>query len=218
MGRNRRITALMLNKLAYLAQVEHLRRVGTPLFDDAIEARESGPIEPMIERAYESYGSEAVAEPLAYVTLDDASRASVEAAMDRFGTKTSLELVTCCRMPGGAWSKAYDPEHGAVIYPDTIVASTDARGMMPLVLQGIRRRNRFHAQCPQAAGERMMAPAPEAFSCRVLARFFGQRPSDRYVDVFEQVSVLAEHLMSPPCVYARATSPYQPQRGCVCTP
>ena len=50
------ITNLKLNKLVYYSYVESLRKLGRPLFDDAIEAWQYGPVEPAVYQAFSSYG------------------------------------------------------------------------------------------------------------------------------------------------------------------
>ena len=55
------LTNLKLNKLVYYAQVESIRRTGNLLFDDAIEAWQYGPVEPLVYHTFKKYGRGIVA-------------------------------------------------------------------------------------------------------------------------------------------------------------
>ncbi len=57
-------TNLSLNKLVYLSQVESLRCTdGTPLFSDAIEAWDYGPVEPAVYHSFKGYGRATIDRP-----------------------------------------------------------------------------------------------------------------------------------------------------------
>ena len=48
------LTNMKLNKLLYFAQGYYLKKYGRPLFDNAIEAWEHGPVVPEVYSAYKS--------------------------------------------------------------------------------------------------------------------------------------------------------------------
>lgn len=54
------LSNLKLQKLVYYAQGYHLALYGTPLFGDAIEAWQHGPVVPGLYRMYKQYGSQSV--------------------------------------------------------------------------------------------------------------------------------------------------------------
>lgn len=49
------LTNMKLNKLLYFAQGYYLKKYGRPLFDNAIEAWEHGPVVPEVYSAYKKY-------------------------------------------------------------------------------------------------------------------------------------------------------------------
>lgn len=48
------LTNMKLNKLLYFAQGHYLQRYGKPLFDNAVEAWDHGPVVPEVYTAYKS--------------------------------------------------------------------------------------------------------------------------------------------------------------------
>ena len=68
------ITNLKLNKLVYYSYVESLRKLGRPLFDDAIEAWQYGPVEPAVYQAFSSYGRNPIQATSGPAELDAASK------------------------------------------------------------------------------------------------------------------------------------------------
>jgi uncharacterized phage-associated protein len=66
------ITNLKLQKVLYFAQAYYLSKVGKPLFSDAIEAWEYGPVVPDVYRKFKSNGSNPI------ICEDDKSSLSID--------------------------------------------------------------------------------------------------------------------------------------------
>ena len=66
------ITNLKLQKVLYFVQASALVQIHRPLFSDAIEAWEYGPVVPAVYQAYRGYGSNAI------ISEEDTSSLSVE--------------------------------------------------------------------------------------------------------------------------------------------
>lgn len=119
------ITNLKLNKLVYYSYVESLRKLGRPLFDDAIEAWQYGPVEPAVYQAFSSYGRNPIQATNKPAKLDATSKQIVYSVMEKLGSFSAFDLVTLSHKPSGAWTSVYSPEKDNAITPEAILASTD---------------------------------------------------------------------------------------------
>ena len=119
------ITNLKLNKLVYYSYVESLRKLGRPLFDDAIEAWQYGPVEPAVYQAFSSYGRNPIQATNKPAKLDATSKQIVYSLMEKLGSLSAFDLVTLSHKPSGAWTSVYSPEKDNAITPEAILASTD---------------------------------------------------------------------------------------------
>lgn len=119
------ITNLKLNKLVYYSYVESLRKLGRPLFDDAIEAWQYGPVEPAVYQAFSSYGRNRIQVTNGSEKLDAASKQIVHSVMEKLGSLSAFDLVTLSHKPGGAWASVYSPEKDNTITPEAILTSAD---------------------------------------------------------------------------------------------
>lgn len=123
------LTNLVLNKYAFLAQVESLRRGEGPLFDDAIEAWSYGPVEPCVYHDFKRFGR-------GVVSISDQRKASASLMPERakeivdtvvrdYGALPAFDLVNITHRDGGAWKAAYDKGANSQITVDDILASDE---------------------------------------------------------------------------------------------
>ena len=119
------LSNLSLNKLVYFAQVESLRAQGVPLFDDAVEAWEFGPVEPSVYHAFKNRGRGRVLRPSGPVPTDPRTEKVVASTFEKYGRMTAFDLVTFSHRKGGAWRNAYVQGRDAEITPEDILSSTD---------------------------------------------------------------------------------------------
>lgn len=130
-GGEMRLTNLSLNKLVYFAQVESLRALGRPLFDDDVEAWDYGPVEPEVYRAFKGCGSSIVREQARGgdgVTASPEETAVVDTVAERYGRLTAFDLVEITHRTGSAWSRRYRRGANAKITADDIRLSADMEG------------------------------------------------------------------------------------------
>ena len=130
------ITNLKLNKLVYYSYVESLRKLGRPLFDDAIEAWQYGPVEPVVYQAFSSYGRNPIQATSGPAELDAASKQIVHCVMRKLGSLSAFDLVTMSHKPDGAWASVYSSEKDNAITPEAILASADGIDDSKLVTIG----------------------------------------------------------------------------------
>ena len=105
----KKITNLRLNELLYYVQGIHLAAAGKPLFDEEIQAWDSGPVVASVYTEYhDQFGnnpvlSEQIAEPKA-LTLEE--QKLLEQVLQEFGAYTGFQLVALVQKPGTPWSTA----------------------------------------------------------------------------------------------------------------
>ena len=128
-GNELRLTNLSLNKQVYFAQVESLRRFDEPLFLDAIEAWEYGPVEPAVYHAFKKYGRLPVRKPCTTmetgVHFSDKVEAAVDSVVEKYGSLTAYDLVEISHREGGAWRNKYIPGKDVEITIEDIRQSKD---------------------------------------------------------------------------------------------
>lgn len=129
------MTNLKLNKLVYFAQAVSLRKHGTLLFDDEIQAWDYGPVEPMVYYAFNRFGGRIIRHP-----QDDPTASSprmvevVREVMESFGKLTAFDLVRLSHRDGGAWKSVYVRNANKPITPKAIIESHD--GEMKDIMDG----------------------------------------------------------------------------------
>ncbi|OUP09796.1 type II toxin-antitoxin system antitoxin SocA domain-containing protein [Collinsella sp. An2] len=122
------LTNLKLNKLVYYAQVEALRRNGAPLFDDAIEAWQYGPVEPLVYHTFKQYGRGVVASAPAMCEVDDATKGIIRYVSNTYGRLSAFDLVSLSHRKGSAWELVYRSDMDMPITCDAIRRSADFAG------------------------------------------------------------------------------------------
>ncbi|MBY4797655.1 DUF4065 domain-containing protein [Collinsella sp. AGMB00827] len=132
-GQDLQITNLKLNKLLYYAQVEQLRRDGTRLFSDDIEAWTYGPVVPSVYQAFKHYRRDVISNPIEDVAQLPASVIlTIEHVANTYGKLSTFDLVEFSHREAGAWNKVYSNTPGATISVEDILASDDANGLKNL--------------------------------------------------------------------------------------
>lgn len=95
---NETITNLRLNKLLYFAQLWHMDKFHTPLFDDDFKAWEYGPVIPSIYQKYKRYGKNNIEgdfegfNPDGYSLDDIDTLTSVSRVYGRYSTPALVNL------------------------------------------------------------------------------------------------------------------------------
>lgn len=119
------LSNLHLQKLIYLAQVEHAGRAsGDKLVDAMFQAWDYGPVVPVLYRQLKMFGADPV-EDVFYDALrlrdNSPSKVSLETVLDQFGSAEPGELIELTHWEHGAWAKKYEPgQRGIVISQNDI--------------------------------------------------------------------------------------------------
>ena len=126
------ITNLSLNKLVYLAQVEALKAdPSKPLFDDAIQAWDYGPVEPAVYHEFKDYRRARIPSSVASVPETAASSDEmgiIDLTAGKYGFLTAFDLVDLTHREGGAWRNKYvRGEHNIEITVVDILDSDDVK-------------------------------------------------------------------------------------------
>lgn len=124
-GKNSPITNLKLNKLVFFAQVESLKKYGTSLFSDEIQAWEYGPVEPEVYRAFKKHGRAPISVPSSDFEATERSISIVDDVFNRFSETTAFDMVTISHRPDGAWAKVFNPDRDEVISAEVILSASD---------------------------------------------------------------------------------------------
>lgn len=122
------ITNLKLNKLVYYAHVESIRRGHGPLFDDAVEAWQYGPVEPIVYHAFKSNGKQRITSSNSTLRITGQARDIISFVANTYGKLSAFDLVTFSHRDGGAWSRVYSPGVDNPITVADIESSDDING------------------------------------------------------------------------------------------
>lgn len=104
------MTNLWLNKLLYFAQGQYLARYGKPLFQDAIEAWDYGPVVPAIYRKYKVCGRNPISvvddgyTPANFTVDEQRLLADV---LTKYGGYSATALVSMTHRKNTPWRNAY---------------------------------------------------------------------------------------------------------------
>lgn len=118
-------TNLTLNSLVYLAQVESLRKIDEPLFEDKVEAWDCGPVEPEVHAVYGKYGHGRIPEPEGAVEPDERTNAIIDTTVRKYGRLTAFDLAELYHREGSAWRSVYRRGEHAEITVQTMLDSND---------------------------------------------------------------------------------------------
>lgn len=114
---------LKLNKLLYYVQGWSLVRLGRPLFSDAIQAWDFGPVEPEVYHTFKCCGKNEIEEPSDTFDESRLSGDELELLIDvyqRYGRYTGWALKEMTHEKGGPWDIVYKKGENNVISLDKI--------------------------------------------------------------------------------------------------
>jgi len=86
------MTNMKLNKLVYFAQAHHLATTGRPLYADAIEAWQHGPVVQDVYQSFKSFGPRPITDSAIKPELDSVATELLEAVWSKYGSKTAGNL------------------------------------------------------------------------------------------------------------------------------
>jgi len=112
------LTNIKISRLLYLAQGYHLKEYGAPMFEDAIEAWECGPIIPEVFLTYKEYGDKSITDYDIKMVSGIASEAEeiMFGVAREYGKYTDRMLWNLIQVKGSPWDQAYDgsPVHAEI--------------------------------------------------------------------------------------------------------
>ena len=117
------IDNLKLNKLCYYAQGWSLARFGTPLFDEAIQAWDYGPLIPSVYYAYKPCGRSPIKAPATNFDEGRLSNDELSLITDvyyNYGKYTSTGLMNMTHAEGTPWRKVYIQHANNVISTESM--------------------------------------------------------------------------------------------------
>lgn len=107
------LSNLELQKLLYLAQVEHAaRHAGEPLVEATFQAWDYGPVIPVLYRRLKMFGAGAVRDVFRdarKIREGSPSEASLRSTWEQFGSVDPGELIEVSHWEKGAWAARYEP-------------------------------------------------------------------------------------------------------------
>lgn len=109
------ITNLRLQKLLYFVQLESLRRNGVPMFEDAIEAWQFGPVVPAVYYEYCNYAGMPILETYGDSFLCDDGINLINEVISEFEGYSVWELVNITHRVNSPWSDSYSEGNRNVI-------------------------------------------------------------------------------------------------------
>jgi uncharacterized phage-associated protein len=104
------VTPMQLIKLTYIAQGQMLGRHGRPLFSDAVEAWQYGPVVPSVYHAVKEYRSQPVIEVNCGLGTYDFTATEMEVmdlVADKYGDYDGIVLSSSTHQPGTPWEQTW---------------------------------------------------------------------------------------------------------------
>lgn len=98
--------APLIGRMAYIAQLEHLRIEGTALFQDDIRATARGPQVTRLLKDLERRHPMS-ADPIHMETLTPSQRSVVQDVCRRYPACSHIEIMSICDHPEGPYSRTY---------------------------------------------------------------------------------------------------------------
>lgn len=107
---DRHIDNLKLNKMLYFAQGHCLSKYGTPLFDEAIEAWEHGPVVAEVYHRYKNFGYERIDAPSYHIDQKSVDPSVLKILLDTYRiclNCTGGDLEGISHVIDGPWRSVY---------------------------------------------------------------------------------------------------------------
>lgn len=102
------ISNLQLQKILYFCQLEYLRKTGSFLFDDDLQAWKYGPVIPSVYRRYSIWGGKRINfHSSVEYRIPNTVGEVIDGEIRLKRAKEPWELVDETHKPGSAWSKVY---------------------------------------------------------------------------------------------------------------
>jgi uncharacterized phage-associated protein len=124
------ITPMKLIKLCYIAQGTALAYSNQAIFEEEVEAWKYGPVIPCLYKEFKKYGNSHINEY--YVPVEDntismpdeddkEAHIILEAAWNKFGSWSGIELSAWTHQPDSAWSQIYKKYSENSLIPSSII-------------------------------------------------------------------------------------------------
>ncbi len=136
------ITQLELQKLLYLAQMQHLGEHEKPLFSARFEAWKFGPVNRALYEAINHYGSDSI--PSSAIEGDasaircDTHKEVLDQIVSTLAGKTGTQLIRITHWEDGAWAKTFDLDFRYNQIPEPLMAE-EYRKRKALIKQRVER-------------------------------------------------------------------------------
>ena len=117
------ITPMQVQKLTYFSHAWHLGLGYGPLFQDAVESWQYGPVIRSVYHALKSYGSEPVTEPLLAEeeTFTWPEATVIRAIYQQYGELGGIRLSQMTHAEGSPWRQTYLKDKGSAIIHNHII-------------------------------------------------------------------------------------------------
>lgn len=101
------LTNMKLNKILYYAQGHYLRKFGTPLFRDKIEAWTHGPVVPTVYATYKAFGDQPITkfDSSKLNNLDETKKSFLLDVARVYGRYTASVLRSMTHQPKSPWNQ-----------------------------------------------------------------------------------------------------------------
>lgn len=113
------LSNLQLQKIAYIAEMIHLGRHGTPLLREQWQAWDYGPVQPDLYHKAKVYGTAPVKDIFHLPPLrpETSEFKAVQDAYKLMADLTPGQMVAATHQTGGAWANHYKAGHKGVVIP-----------------------------------------------------------------------------------------------------
>ena len=120
-----RLTNLELQKILYIAHMNHMGIIGKPLIDGYFEAWDYGPVVPEVYHTVKMFGAEPIGDFVFPPTKIEDLSSEAKALDKTYGILAGAspgKLVAITHREGGAWEKHYNPKEHGIIIPNKDIA------------------------------------------------------------------------------------------------
>jgi uncharacterized phage-associated protein len=117
------ITPMQVQKLTYFAHAWNLGLGYGPVFQDAVESWQYGPVIRSVYHALKSYGSEPVTEPLLVEeeALSPEEDAVIKAIFQQYGELDGVKLSQMTHAEGSPWRQTYQEDRRSAIIHNYVI-------------------------------------------------------------------------------------------------
>lgn len=115
------MTNLRVNKLLYFAQGWSLAKLGRPLFKEAIQAWDLGPVVPSVYHAFKPCGSERIRDAEQNSIPDKFTSEQIDVLLDvvrTYGQYSTPKLIAITHEKGSPWERVYQKDTRNICIPN----------------------------------------------------------------------------------------------------